>query len=331
MRSTGPYTPIDGYDRMAVIRRSALDKAIVDTALAAGAEGRFGERVVDLIGSGHRRRSRRRRRPRERRPESGRRGSSEPTAAARPSPGRLGIQKERVQQGEVAFLFGYWRGIPDNGYGTLEIHEREFASRTAMEDGLHLLIAMGDAELTRGTERERRQKYVELLRRFPELIEPGCARRRRDRHRRRVAPESLMRGFFRKPTGSGWALLGDASHFKHPGTAQGIARRGRAGGLRRGAAIGFGTRPRGIRGVARRPGRGALRLVLRLGSLPKPGERGEALARVGERRGCWPGPARHVQSAGRALPADEQGAHGTLVRGCRRRECLIGDPRLASP
>jgi 2-polyprenyl-6-methoxyphenol hydroxylase-like FAD-dependent oxidoreductase len=37
-----------------------------------------------------------------------------------------------------------------------------------------------------------------------------------------VAPESLMRGFFRAPTGPGWALVGDASHFKHPGTAQGI-------------------------------------------------------------------------------------------------------------
>src|SRR4051795_12822541 len=48
----GLYTPIGGYDRMAIIRRSALDKAIVDTALAAGAEGRFGERVVELIGSG---------------------------------------------------------------------------------------------------------------------------------------------------------------------------------------------------------------------------------------------------------------------------------------
>jgi 2-polyprenyl-6-methoxyphenol hydroxylase-like FAD-dependent oxidoreductase len=31
-----------------------------------------------------------------------------------------------------------------------------------------------------------------------------------------------MRGFFRKPTGPGWALLGDACHFKHPATAQGI-------------------------------------------------------------------------------------------------------------
>jgi 2-polyprenyl-6-methoxyphenol hydroxylase-like FAD-dependent oxidoreductase len=38
-----------------------------------------------------------------------------------------------------------------------------------------------------------------------------------------AAPESLMRGFFRTPTGPGWALVGDACHFKHPATAQGIA------------------------------------------------------------------------------------------------------------
>jgi len=219
---TGLYTPIDGYDRMAIIRRSALDKAIVDTALAAGAEGRFGERVVELIGSGT-----------DDDPVAGvvlengdevrapwvfgadGRGS---TVA-----GRLGIDKKRPQMGELAFLFGYWRDIPDNGYATLEIHEREFASRSAAEDGLHLLISMGDAELTRGTEHERRQKYVELLGRFPELIEPDVLERAEMVGDVVVAPESLMRGFFRKPTGPGWALVGDASHFKHPGTAQGIA------------------------------------------------------------------------------------------------------------
>ena len=217
----GLYSPIEGYDRMAVIRRSALDKAIVDTALAAGAEGRFGERVVDLIGGG---------------------GEGDPVAGivleggervkakwvfgadGRGSTvaGKLGIEKERTQRGEVSFLFSYWSGIPDNGYGTLEIHEREFASRSAVEDGLHLLIAMGDAELTRGTQHERGERYVELLRRFPELIEPDVLEQAEMVTDVVVAPESLMRGFFRKPAGPGWALLGDASHFKHPGTAQGI-------------------------------------------------------------------------------------------------------------
>ncbi len=217
----GLYTPIDGYDRMAVTRRSALDKAIVDTALAAGAEGRFGQRVVELIGSGT-----------DEDPVAGvvldngdeirakwvfgadGRGS---TVA-----GRLGIEKERTAKGEVAFLYGYWSGIPDNGYGTIEIHEREFASRSAVEDGLHLLIAMGDADFTRGTQSDRRRRYVELLRRFPEMIEPDVLERAELATEVSVAPETLMRGFFRKPAGPGWALLGDASHFKHPGTAQGI-------------------------------------------------------------------------------------------------------------
>src|SRR5207244_372184 len=48
----GAYTSIDGFDRAIGPRRSAMDKAIVDTALAAGAEGRFGERVLELIGTG---------------------------------------------------------------------------------------------------------------------------------------------------------------------------------------------------------------------------------------------------------------------------------------
>ncbi|HZD02657.1 MAG TPA: hypothetical protein VFA46_21440 [Actinomycetes bacterium] len=38
-----------------------------------------------------------------------------------------------------------------------------------------------------------------------------------------VAPEPMLRGFFRRANGPGWALVGDAGHFKHPVTAQGIS------------------------------------------------------------------------------------------------------------
>jgi 2-polyprenyl-6-methoxyphenol hydroxylase-like FAD-dependent oxidoreductase len=82
---------------------------------------------------------------------------------------------------------------------------------------------MGDAEFTRGTQDERRRRHVELLRRFPEVIEPNVLEQAEMVSDVVVAPESLMRGFFRRPAGPGWALLGDASHFKHPGTAQGIS------------------------------------------------------------------------------------------------------------
>jgi 2-polyprenyl-6-methoxyphenol hydroxylase-like FAD-dependent oxidoreductase len=217
----GSFTPIDGFDQAIGPRRSALDKAIVDTALAAGAEGRFGERVVDLIGSGT-----------DEDPvagvvlESGERIKARWVFGAdgRGSTvaGRLGIQKERTQQGEVAFLFAYWRGMQNNGTGTLDISEDAIGNRWAVEDGLHLLIAAGDAEFTRGSSTERLHSYLDVLGRFPETIPPEELGRAEMVSDLVVAPESLMRGFFRKPTGPGWALVGDSCHFKHPGTAQGI-------------------------------------------------------------------------------------------------------------
>jgi 2-polyprenyl-6-methoxyphenol hydroxylase-like FAD-dependent oxidoreductase len=220
--SAGPFTPIDGFDRAAAPRRAALDKAIVDTALSAGVEARFGERVVDLIGSGT-----------AEDPvsgvvlESGKRIAAKwvfgadgrgSTVAA-----RLGIEKTRPLAGGIAFLFAYWRGLADNGFATTEIREGAIVNRWATEDGLHLLLAAGDPEFTRGSKPERRRRYLERLRDFPGTIEPEALEQAEMVSELLVAPESLMRGFFRTPTGPGWALVGDASHFKHPGTAQGIA------------------------------------------------------------------------------------------------------------
>jgi flavin-dependent dehydrogenase len=219
---TGRFTPVDGFDGGIGPRRSALDKAIVDTALAAGAEGRFGERVVDLIGAGT-----------EEDPvagvvlENGERIGARWVFGAdgRGSTvaGKLGVEKERPLQGELAFLFAYWQGIPNNGYGTLIIKEDLVGNRWAIEDGLTMLTAGGGAEFTRGTREDRLRNYLEALGRVPELIEPELLDRAEMVTDLTVAPESLMRGFFRSPTGPGWALVGDACHFKHPGTAQGIA------------------------------------------------------------------------------------------------------------
>lgn len=219
--SAGLFTPIDGFDRGAAPRRAALDHAMVKTALSAGARGRFGKRVVDLIGSGT-----------ADDPvagvvlESGERirarwvfgADGRGSTVAR----RLGMEKDRPLSGEVAFLFAYWRGLDDDGYGTMAIHDDAMLSRWACEDGMHLLVAAGGPEFTRGSKRERLQRYLKHLRRFPEVLEPEALERAHMVTGLTVVPESLMRGFFRAPTGAGWALVGDACHFKHPGTAQGI-------------------------------------------------------------------------------------------------------------
>lgn len=219
--NAGRFTPIDGFDGVAAPRRATLDKAIVDTALAAGAEGRFGERVVDLIGTGI-----------EGDPvtgivlESGEEIRSRwvfgADGRASTVAAKLGVEKSRQARGDVAYLMAYWRGIPDDGYATSEITESEVVNRWAADDGLHLLIGWGDAELTRGKKEERLERYLALLRRYPETIDPEALERAEMVSDLIVAPESLMRGYFRTPTGPGWALVGDACHFKHPGTAQGI-------------------------------------------------------------------------------------------------------------
>jgi 2-polyprenyl-6-methoxyphenol hydroxylase-like FAD-dependent oxidoreductase len=218
---SGSFTPIGGFDRCAAPRRAALDEAILDTALAAGADGRFGKGVVDLIGSGT-----------AEDPVAGvvLEGGERIAASwvfgcdgrASTVASRLGIEKTRPLRGEVAYLLAYWSGIPDNRFAASEIRETEIVNRWAGEDGSCLLTAWGDSELTRGTKAERRSRYLQQLRRFPETIEPGMLEHAEMIGDVLAAPESLMRGFFRAPNGPGWALVGDACHFKHPGTAQGI-------------------------------------------------------------------------------------------------------------
>ncbi len=207
--SAGRFTPLDGFDHAAAPRRSALDKAFVDSALAAGADGRFGERVVDLIGAGT-----------AEDPvagvvlESGERTGARWVLGAdgRGSTvaGRLGIEKTHPLSGEVAFLFAYWRGIRDDGYATLDISPDAILSSWAVEDGMQLLVVAGNAEFTRGSKEERRRRYLERLRDFPQTIEPDVLERAEMASDLIVAPESLMRGFFRTPTGPGWARLGSA-------------------------------------------------------------------------------------------------------------------------
>lgn len=218
----GCFTPVEGFDRAAAPRHSALDKAMVDTVLAAGVEGRFGERVVDLIGSGT-----------EDDPVTGVVLQSGEQIRARwvfgadgrgsTVAGRLGLEKTRTLAGEVSFLMAYWNGLPNDGFATSNIRRDEILSRWAGEDGVHLLVAWGDADFTRGSKQQRLERYLALLRRFPETVEPDALARAEMASDLLVAPESLMRGYFRTPSGPGWALVGDACHFKHPGTAQGIA------------------------------------------------------------------------------------------------------------
>ena len=219
--TAGTFTSFDGYDRGAAPRRIALDKAGVDTALEKGVTGLFGTRVIELIGAGTDEDPARGVRLEDGREIRARwvfgadgRGSAVAT--------RLGLEKQRPQRGDLAISYSYWRGISATDEITLQIKLDEMLYHGPVEDGLFMLIANGPADLAQGTKPERERKYMEMIRRFPETFDPAQLEAAEMVTDVTVAPEPLMQGFFRTPSGPGWALVGDACHFKHPATAQGI-------------------------------------------------------------------------------------------------------------
>lgn len=219
--SRGGFTGVRGFDRAMAPRRIALDQAGVATAAAAGAQVVPETKVVDLLGAG---------------------SDEDPVRGVVLADGRqigarwvfgadgrgstiaraLDIPETDPLRGEMSMAYGYWRGIPDDGYGCFHMEVGQVLTSVPVEDGLHMLIAAGPPVMVHGTQRQRRAAYLEFVRGFPETVSADVLDRAELVTDVAIAPEPLMRGFFRRPNGPGWALVGDACHFKHPGTAQGI-------------------------------------------------------------------------------------------------------------
>ena len=219
----GSFTPVGGHELATSIRRITLDNELVGWAIERGAEARFGTRVVGLLGSGT-----------EGDPVRGVRLEGGADVRARwviGADGRastlanlLDLEKENPLAGEMSFLFAYWRGLPRAENILLEVNEERMGiMRNPCEDGIDLVSVAGPPEMTRGSSSDREREYARRRMAFPETIDPNsfdAAERISDLV---VVPETMMRGFFRRANGPGWALIGDAGHFKHPGTAQGIS------------------------------------------------------------------------------------------------------------
>jgi len=218
---SGSFGSVGGFDRAAAPRRRVLDKAIVDTALGSGARGSFANRIVGLIGTGTEDDPVRGVTMQDGR-EIGARWVFGADGRGSVVAGRLGLEKKRRQRGELAFSYSYWKGIADDGFATLQVNRDGMLYHGPIEDGLYMVIANGGPGLAQGSKPERERKYLEAIRRYPETFDPARLEGAEMVTEVTVAPEPLMRGFFRSAAGHGWALVGDAGHFKHPGTAQGI-------------------------------------------------------------------------------------------------------------
>ena len=119
-------------------------------------------------------------------------------------------------------LLGYWRGLPASDWIRLDMHERSAFMAAPCEDGIHLLTVAGPADLTRGTPAAIEARYRQALLDFPAVLNPRLLEAAELVSPVVGAPETMMRGYYRSAAGPGWALVGDAGHFKHPTTGQGI-------------------------------------------------------------------------------------------------------------
>ena len=217
----GRFAPFGEHDHASCVRRVVLDAVLVDLARDVGVDVRTGATVASLIGAGAR--------PTRcagscssRASGSGRAGSSARTGVCPRWRTVSAYRPSAELRGEMAFLLAYWRGLPASGWCQIDVHEHAALMSTPCEDGLHLLSLAGPPEATRGDASVRAERYAEGLRQFPAVLNPRLLDGAEQVSPLVVVPETMMRGHYRRAAGPGWALVGDAGHFKHPATAQGI-------------------------------------------------------------------------------------------------------------
>jgi menaquinone-9 beta-reductase len=216
MTATGAYTPIDGIAHALCVRRKGLDAALVATAREAGAEVREKVKVTDLVWDGDR--------------VAGVVADGEELRAplvvgadGRSSTvARLVGASEpyRRWDNERACAFAYWRDEREEWRGIAAQWREgpELGTAFPCDGGLVLVLLMPPVQRLPAFRADPEGEYLRTIEAMPPL------RERLDR----CALESKVRigarlpSYFRRSAGPGWALPGDAGHFKDPVTAQGI-------------------------------------------------------------------------------------------------------------
>ena len=217
----GTYSPVDGIDYALCVRRPGLDSALVDTARAAGAEVREGARVTELIGDAARVAG-----VRWRDADGGEHELRAPLVIGadgrRSTVARLvgAEQPHRACPSGRACFYAYWKDArPDWRSTAAQWREgSELGTAFPCDDGLLLVLLQPPAARAPEFRADLAGAYTRTVAAIPGLAERLAG----SRQATKVRAATDIASYFRRSAGRGWALAGDAGHFKDPVTAQGI-------------------------------------------------------------------------------------------------------------
>ena len=215
----GTPRPSNGTDRAYCPRRIVLDALLVEAAAAAGAEVREAFAVEEVV------------------VEDGRvtgirghaKGGETVTERAKVvvgADGRHSLVVKAVEPeayNEVPPLapayYAYWSGLPTDGFDTyIRAESGRGWAAIPTHDGLTCVVQGTPQEDFGTTKKDVEGTYLKGFELAPEFAERINGATRESG----FMGAGDLSGYFRKPYGPGWALVGDAGYHKHPITAFGI-------------------------------------------------------------------------------------------------------------
>ena len=215
----GSPQPIDGIARAYGPRRTILDKLLVDAAAEAGAEVREAFTVEEILfedGS-----------------VTGIRGHSkggdsmiERAKVVIGADGKHSLLAKAVKPetyderpSQLAMYYAYWSDLPVTGFETtIRAESRRGWAALPTHEGLTCMPFGWPVEEFKANRSDIEGNFFETMELSPEFAERVHAAKRETR----FIGSAELPGYFRKPYGPGWALVGDAGYHKNPITAMGI-------------------------------------------------------------------------------------------------------------